>query len=337
MPKVIVTGAAGFIGSHIARQLLKDGHTVLAIDDLSGGSLQNIDDLMGDSNFYTSTLDCRNESYLGYQFDIFQPDYVYHLAANARESASFFQPISVVSRNVSAYVNVITHAIRCKVKRIVVFSSIAAYGHQFAPFTENMALLPADVYGLSKKYMEDLTVMLAKVHGIEYVIFRPHNVFGEGQALDDPYRNVIAIWMNKIMHGEPLVIFGDGEQKRAFSYIENSLPCYMKAMTCQPNEIFNIGSDQVWTIKAMAKLVISAMSQPDDYSIEYLPERYAEVKFAHSSHVKAKEILGLTDEISVTNGIRRMAKWAIKHGPQDWKIQDKLEITNELTPRSWVK
>lgn len=334
--KILITGASGFIGSHICRELIKAGHFVVAVDDLSGSGIDNVMNLMMHSSFRFYEKDCRDLTGMNELFDLYRPSIVYHLAANARESASFFQPVSVVSRNVIAYANVLMLAIKYEVKRMVLFSSIAAYGHQQPPFYESFELRPVDIYGLSKKYMEEMTQMLSVSHGLEYIIFRPHNVIGVGQSLCDPYRNVVTIWMNKIMRGEPLVIFGDGEQQRAFSYIDNSLPCYISGgLGVYRNEIFNIGSDQTWTINALAKLVIDAMDAPPDYPIEYLDTRHNEVKIAHSDHGKARQMLGLSETVSITEGIRRMAVWAREMGPQEWLVGDELEIPNGLTPKNW--
>lgn len=334
--RIIVTGGSGFLGSWICRGLVEQGHTVRCLDDFSGSDIENVADLIAHSHFSAPQVDCRNLIDLEHQFRKFQPEVVYHLAANARESASFFQPTSVVSRNISTYVNTLMLAIKYKVKRIIIFSSIAAYGHQEPPFTEDMELKPADLYGLSKKYMEEMTRMMADCHGIEYIIFRPHNVFGEGQSLRDPFRNVIAIWMNKIMRNESLVIYGDGNQGRSFSYIENSLPCYLNALDCKPNQTFNIGSDRYLSVYQLCKLVLEAMKMPEGYPIDFLPFRYGEVHAAYSDHSLARNVLGFEDTISLGEGIERMAEWAKGKGPQEWREGDPLELINELTPKNWA-
>lgn len=336
MPKcILVTGGSGFIGSHICRALIEQGDFVVCADDYSGGEFENIYDLAPHSQFIAPVVDCTKDWMVEDIFKKYKPDAVYHLAANARESASFFQPVSIIQRNIVAYTHVLKNAIKHGTKRIILFSSIAVYGHQTPPFTEGMGLHPADLYGLAKATMEQMTRMLSASHGVEYVIFRPHNVFGVGQALCDPFRNVVGIWLNRIMRNEPLIIYGDGRQERAFSYIDNSLPCYLKALEVSNGSIFNIGSDQPWTLSSLATVVLEAMGAPDDYPIEYLPDRHGEVKSVYASHEKAKDILELRELVSVIEGVKRMAEWAKSKGPQDWRAGDNLEIPNSLTPRNW--
>lgn len=335
--KVIVTGAAGFIGSHIAIELARQGHDVLAVDDLSGGNINNlVDNHVIISNLEFQRRDIRNETEVMSMFYDFRPDVVYHLAANAREGASFFQPQSIMTRNVMAYTNVLKNAIKYKTKRIILFSSIAVYGHQDPPFVETMPRQPADLYGLAKATMEEMTEMMATCHKFDYVILRPHNVYGEKQALNDIHRNVLAIWMNKIMRGEQLIVYGDGTQERAFSYIGDSLPCYIEAMNAPSGKIYNIGSSMPCSINGAAMFVKEAMGVEPLYPVRFLPFRHQEVKYAYSSHDLAAEELGLNDATSLYDGVRRMAAWAKSVGPQEWKGGDKLELTNERTPEVWV-
>lgn len=347
MSKIIVTGGAGFMGSWIANRLYQDKHSVLVLDDLSGGHSGNLShhfqktsfDVFDKSWTQRATfikVDLRYYSIVKKIFKWFKPDVVYHLAANAREMASFFQPYSVVSRNMGAYVNVITSSIAAEAKRIILFSSIAVYGHQHPPFLETMPKVPVDIYGLQKAGMEEMTQMLSSSHGIEYVILRPHNVFGERQCLNDIHRNVIGIWMNKIMRQEPLTIYGDGSQKRAFSYITDSLPCYIKAMETNNQQIFNIGSDYPIPIMRAAEIVMEGM-EVKSYPLQFLPNRHAEVKISYSDHTKAKSMLGLIDTNmeSFQNGVAKMATWAKTLGPQRWYSKDKIEIPNDKMPEIW--
>jgi UDP-glucose 4-epimerase len=322
--RILVTGAAGFIGSHIANELIKE-HEVWGIDDESGGTFQNVS-----PDVIACYIDLADDlETLEAVVEINRPDVIYHLAANAREGASFFQPISVVRRNTMAYTNVITAAIKYNVKRIILFSSMAIYGNQQPPFCETMEARPVDIYGLQKANMEAMTKMLAASHGIEYVIIRPHNVFGKFQCLNDIHRNVLAIWMNKIARGEPVTIYGDGQQKRALSYIGNSLPAFIKAMDAPNSSIFNIGGGWPLAIVDLAQMTIEAMGEDSaTYPIEYLPDRHAEVRHAYTCHERAERELGFREdtEEQIMEGILNMAEWARPLLPQGWATTDKLEI-----------
>jgi len=336
--RVAVTGAAGFIGSHITIELANLGHKVLAMDDCSGGNRSN---LPAHENILFCHIDLRSTNATMYEFEEFKPEVVYHLAANAREGASFFQPISVVGRNVGAYVNVLTAGIKHGMRRMILFSSMAVYGKQRPPFDEDMDKKPVDVYGLAKAQMEDMTEMLSRCHGFEYIIFRPHNVFGERQALNDIHRNVIGIWMNKIMRGEKLTIYGNGLQQRAFSYIGDSLPCYIRALDGPSYGVFNIGSNRPMTIIEAAADVVGAMgvdlegTWPESEVLEFLPDRHGEVKYAYSDHKMAERYLGFVEMVGWREGIKRMAEWAKKKGAQEWRNYDEMEIPNEKMPKIW--
>jgi UDP-glucose 4-epimerase len=332
--RVCVTGGAGFLGSYIVDALLLDGHTVMVMDDCSSGTRGN---LPVSERMMFCHIDLRNTGPTTMEIMEFEPDVIYHLAANAREGASFYQPVSVTGRNTGAYANVLSAGIKAGMKRMILFSSLAAYGDQEPPFTEDMPLKPVDVYGLAKAQMEDMTKMMADCHGFEYVIFRPFNVYGPRQAINDIHRNVFGIWMNKIMRNEPVTIYGDGQQKRAFSYIEDSVPCYINAMNCEPNQTFNIGSDRPYTVVNAAALTMDAMRKYLDIEkpIEFLPDRYGEVKFAYCDVEKARTMLGFYGDTLLSDGLDTMASYVAKRGPQEWHNYDQLEIVNEKTPENW--
>ncbi len=215
-------------------------------------------------------------------------------------------------------------------------NSMAVYGDQKPPFTENMALMPEDVYGLNKSFMEKTTKVLSEIHGFKYTILRPHNVFGVRQSLADRYRNVFAIWMNRIMHGEKeIYIFGDGNQLRAFSPIEFSLPCYVRCL--QPDtdgKIYNIGGIAPITLNEAAEMVIKAMGVEGKVTIKHLPARPNEVKYAWCDCKKSVDELGYKETKDVQTCLNEMSDWAHGLGPQDW-TKDKLELMNEKTPEIW--
>lgn len=339
MSKILVTGGAGFIGSWIAKELLEQGHWVVVVDDLSGGSVSNIDDIIGSKNFHFHQYSCTDTDEMNAVFKVGKFDAVYHLAANAREGASFFQPLSIVKRNTLAYTNILMNSIKYGVKRIILFSSIAAYGNQKPPFYEGMPLKPVDLYGLQKANMEEMTKLMAKCHNFEYIIFRPYNVYGPYQALNDKFRNVMGIWLNSIMRGDPLVIYGDGSQERAFSYIEDNLPCYIRAMDCEPDQTFNIGSRTSINLLQAAIVACQVMGvEFAKYPVIHLPDRYNEVQAPYCDTTKVQEVLGFEQNHSLLAGLKKMAVWAKEQGPQEWREGDPIELPDsKLLPKNWRK
>lgn len=345
----IVTGAAGFIGSHIAEGLYRAGHTVLCIDNLSGGTWDNLESTVGGAEcsgtILRQTVDC---GVSGLNLDsVRHPDTgqfihfdtLVHCAANAREGASQFQPCSVTHNNAMGYANILTECIRTGVKNVVLFSSMAVYGNQRPPFNEDLPRCPVDVYGCNKSMMEHITEILAGVHEFNYTIIRPHNVFGERQSLQDKFRNVVAIFMNRIMRNEPLFIYGDGSQVRAFSYISDSLPCFLQvAEQCARfnGEIINIGGTADISINYLADVCIEAMGARPDYLRKFIPARPLEVHIAFSSYDKSMRLLNYADHVGWYEGVHKMAEWAKQRGPQEWQNREKLELINHKTPVTWL-
>src|SRR3989344_6638503 len=201
--KVLVTGSAGFIGSHIYDQLAALGYEVYGVDDLSGGYLRNV----SDRKRFTK-LDLRDRDKTGAYIAKLKPDLIFHLAADATEGRSQFTPFSAVDRNIVAYTNLIVPAIRAGLRKMVLVSSMSVYGKQQVPFRETMAPAPEDIYGLAKANIEGMTKVLSQVYGFPYVILRPHNVYGRRQNLADPYRNVVGIFVNRLLHGKSFYIYG---------------------------------------------------------------------------------------------------------------------------------
>lgn len=328
--KILVTGNAGFMGSWVADALVEKGEEVFGIDDLSGGDIENYS-----GDYEKATIDLAISSQVERVIKKIQPDIIFHLASVAREGASQFQPLYVSQTNYQAFMNLIEPAIKYGLEKIIVFSSMAVYGNQKLPFTEDMPRMPEDVYGINKTAMEHTTEVLANVHEFDYVILRPHNVAGPRQSLTDKFRNVVAIFMNRIMRKEPLYIYGDGEQVRAFSYIEDSLPCYIRCLDDDiRNEIINIGGMYPITINHLADLVCEAMGVPKEYPRVYLPSRPLEVKEAWCSWDKSAKLLGYEEKIGYGEGIRRMADWAKKKGKQKW-TDEKLPLQSDKMPEIW--
>ena len=243
--RVLVTGAAGFIGSHVCTHLLKQGHRVVGLDDLSGGFR---DYVPGGVEFVEGSVtdtELVKKLFAGNKFD-----YVFHLAAYAAEGLSHFIKHFNYTNNLLGSVNLINAAVNHNVKCFVFTSSIAVYGRNQLPLTEAAVPQPEDPYGIAK-YAVELDLKEAhEMFGLNYVVFRPHNVYGENQNLGDRYRNVIGIFMNQIMQGQPMTIFGDGKQTRAFSYIDDVAPV-IAASIARPacyNQVYNVGADKTYSV-----------------------------------------------------------------------------------------
>jgi UDP-glucose 4-epimerase len=326
--KALVTGAAGFIGSHVASHLLLEGMEVVALDDLSGGFVENVPP--GARRMQGSVTD---KALLKDLFDAERFDYVFHLAAYAAEGLSHFIRRFNYETNLIGSVNLINLSILYHVKCFVFTSSIAVYGANQLPMTEDMVPQPEDPYGISK-YAVELDLQAAQHQfGLNYMIFRPHNVYGEHQNIGDKYRNVIGIFMNQLLQGQPLTIFGDGEQTRAFSYIDDVAPVIARSVLTPAayGETFNVGGDQPYTVNELVRVVSAAMGVAPQ--VIHLPER-KEVKHAFSSHDKARRFFDVPPAVSLKEGVERMAAWVYQVGSRKTKDFADIEIPIGL-PKGW--
>ncbi len=324
-----MTGGAGFIGSHVAQALLDRGHAVTVLDDLSGGSLANVPPVATFVEGSVVSADVVNDLFNRYRFD-----YVFHLAAYAAEGLSHFIRGFNYTNNVIGSVNLINASVNNSVKCFVFTSSIAVYGAAQVPMTEETVPAPEDPYGVAK-YAVELDLRAAhEMFGLNHVIFRAHNVYGEHQNIGDRYRNVIGIFMNQIMRGEPMTIFGDGGQKRAFSYIKDIAPIIASAAETPEayNETFNIGADMPYSVNELARVVAASMGE--NARIRYLAER-KEVREAFASHDKVRALFGTPPPVSLDEGIGRMARWAREVGARASGSFGQIEIRRNL-PSNWI-
>lgn len=327
--KIFVTGAAGFLGSHICEQLLKQGHEITGVDNLIGGSIENIPFL---KNFIRADCCDLNAMYLS----MLGHDVVYHCAATAHEGLSVFSPHLVTKNNYMATVGVVTAAIKAKVKRIIYCSSMARYGSQGTPFKEEMQPMPVDPYGISKVAGEEVLKCLCNTHNVEWVIAVPHNIIGPKQKYDDPFRNVVSIFLNRMLQNKPPIIYGNGKQVRCFSYIDDCLSALLKMVDAPSvvSQVINIGPDEEFvTIKEIADLCSNITKY--NGAFVYTGERPREVKHAVCSSAKVRKLLDYKTTVPLKQAIEKTFAYIKEHGPREFKYYLDIEINNDKTPLTW--
>ena len=330
MSKVLVTGGAGFIGSHLIDDLLDLGYAVVCLDDLSGGYRTNVSEKAEFVQGSVVDAELVNRLFREHQFE-----YVYHLAAYAAEGLSHFIRRFNYTTNLVASVNLINASILNKVRCFVFTSSIAVYGANQLPMTEDLIPSPEDPYGISKFAVEMDLRAAHEMFGLNYVIFRPHNVYGERQNIADRYRNVVGIFMNQILKNEPMTIFGDGEQTRAFSYVKDVTPVIARSVKVPSayNQVFNIGADVPYTVNYLAHCVADTMGVSPN--IAHVPARN-EVTHAYSSHEKVKKVFGAEPRYSLDEGLTRMVAWVRQVGARSTPFFQNIEVPQNLPP-TWLR
>lgn len=328
---IFITGVAGFLGSNLADYYIKSGFKVSGNDNLVGGDRENLNK---DINFYE--YDCENlELNSKYFKDV---DVVIHAAAYAHEGLSVFSPYLITKNIFSGSVAVFTAAVKQKVKRVVYCSSMARYGNIKQPFYEEDEPNPVDPYGIAKLAAEKVLINLSNTYGIEYNIAIPHNILGPKQKYDDPFRNVASIMINLILQNRQPVIYGDGEQTRSFSDVNDCIYCIDKLTTDKniKSEIFNIGPDENYISVNELYKKISNILQFNKEPI-YYPDRTNEVKYSNCSADKARKVLGYKTEIDVNSSLENMVDYIKKKGAKKFIYNYDIEINNELTPKTWTK
>ena len=319
MNKVLITGVAGLLGSRLADWIIEntDGE-VVGIDDLSGGYIENVN---SEVTFYKKNLvtDDIEDLFDKYDFDI-----VYHFAAYAAEGLSPFIRQFNYENNLVATSRIINQCITHDINRLVFTSTMAVYGHGNPPFDERDLPQPIDPYGVAKYACEMDIKIAGEQHGLDWCIIRPHNVYGIKQNIWDKYRNVLGIWMCQYMNGDDMTILGDGEQTRAFSFIDDTLEPMWK-VGIQDNcskEIINIGGTKFYTIKEANNILREVIDAGD---IVHLEPRH-EVKDAHPTWQKSVELLGYEDKTTLYDGLKQMWDWAQKQPMRDRFVWGEYEI-----------
>ena len=327
---IYITGIAGLVGSNLARKLLRN-HSVRGCDTLIGGYEDNIPEKVE----WTKTDICDTKQM---QDELRNIDVIIHTAALPYEGLSVFSPSLIIQNIVGGTASLASAAIQNNVKRFIFCSSMARYGDQITPFTENMDKKPVDPYGMAKAQAEDILFLLSDIHGLEVTIAVPHNIIGIGQRYTDPYRNVAAIMINSTIKNKKIYIYGDGYQKRSFSDISDCVQALSHMIESDRNlnkEIYNIGPDKnEITINNLAEYI----SIITDLSPEviYIPDRPHEVKNAFCSSKKIKKEFNYNAQIPLITTLTSMVEWVNKRGAAEFDYHLPIEITNkDELPRTW--
>ena len=329
--KVLITGVAGFMGSHLADEFIARGYDVVGIDNFIGGYKDNVPEKVEFHEADLGDFDAVKHIFEGV-------DLVVHTACTAYEGLSVFSP-ALVTRNTSHIATVaLSASIRAGVKKFVHMASMARYGTQDeVPFRETMTPKPQDPYGIAKYATELLIRNLCETHGMDYVILVPHNIIGPRQKYDDPFRNVASIMINRMLQGKQPIIYGDGTQMRCFSFMQDVInPLMIACETDVANgKVVNIGPDEEFiTINDLAKTVAEILGLPLDPI--YMPGRPQEVKHANCSADLARELLGYKTSTSLKDGLTELANWIKERGTKEFDYHLPLEFITDKTPRTWV-
>ena len=328
--KIFITGVAGFLGSHLADRMIELGYEVVGVDNLVGGFMENVNPKV---KFYKE--DCNNfekmkEAMAGC-------DVVFHAACTAHDGFSLFVPHFVTQNTFGITMSVLSAAVSTKVKKFIYCSSMARYGKQpNIPYTEDMECMPVTPYGVAKYAAEQVIEQICTLNNVNYTILVPHNIIGPRQNYTDPYRNVAAIMINRMLQNKQPIIYGDGNQKRSFSFINDCIYCIEKTIL-QDNlngEVINIGPDEEFvTINELAEEI--AKNLEFDLKPIYVKDRPYEVKLAKCSSDKARRLLGYETKTSFEQGIKEMVDDIKLKGSKEFNYNCPIEIENENTPNTW--
>jgi len=338
--KILVTGAAGLIGYNFIKHILGRNKLmsnsslcsyVVGIDALEAWGNDNM--IENDPYYTFYNINCTDDKL----DDIFKKhnfDYVYHFAAYAAEGLSPFIRKFNYENNVLSTVSIVNMCIKYGVKRLVYTSSMSVYGNGVKPgekFDETDTLSPIDPYAVSKYACEMDIKIAGEQHGLDWCIIRPHNVFGVGQNVNDRYRNVIGIWMHQLVKDEPISIYGDGNQTRAFTVVDNilnSLYIASEDPRCS-KQIINLGGERPFTLNEAAD-VFAKVIGIDRNKFKYFEERH-EVKHAVPTNDKARDLLRYNEIYTFEEGLMKMWDWVLSEQKvHDWYKWGKFEIDNKI-------
>lgn len=328
--KILITGIAGFLGSHVADRMIEKGHEVVGVDSLVGGEISNVNPK---AKFYE--YDCNN---LEKMVEITKGcDVVFHAACTAHDGFSLFSPYYITQNTFQITMSVLSAAAQNNVKKFVYCSSMARYGKQEKiPYTEDLECLPSTPYGAAKFASEMIIKQICELNKIDYTILVPHNIIGPRQNYTDPFRNVAAIMINRMLQGKQPIIYGDGNQKRTFSYVSDCVDCIEKVI-CENKangEVINIGPDEEFvTINYLASQIAEILNF--DLNPIYVKDRPNEVKLATCSSDKARKLLGYSTKVTLRQGLENMVKEIKAKGTKEFRYNYEIEIKNQNTPETW--
>lgn len=304
-----VFGHSGLVGTNLCSVLLKKGHKVFGI------SRTNKNPVKGVKSFQ---VDLRYKEQVAFFMNKIKPDVVYCLSANSSEARGQISPIDMTERNLLIFVNVLTAAINCKVKRFIYTSSVAVYGEAGTPYKETGPLIPKDVYGVNKLAAEQILKILAKVYKFEYTIFRPHNIYGPGQNMNDPTKNAVALFMRRIMENQPYMLFGEGKMMRAFSYVDDVVDVFVEALGPKfANQTLNVGAEESISIKTLSDMIQDVMGKKG--IVEMKPARPQEIFLFLADHENQNKLTKYK-ATPLKEGLTKTWKWAKKKGIQQLEI-----------------
>lgn len=332
MKRVLVTGVAGFMGSHLADKLLSKGYEVIGIDNLLGGYKENVPAGVVFHQIDLANLEAIQPLFTGV-------DYVIHSACTAYEGLSVFSPALVVQNTIQITATTLSASVKAGVRKFVYLSSMARYGTQGSePFTEDMIVKPQDPYGIAKVGSEMLVENICTTNGIEFVILVPHNIIGPRQKYDDPFRNVASIMSNRMLSGKQPIIYGTGEQVRCFSFMWDVVdPCMVALEDSKVNGMtINVGPDEDFvTINELAKKIGAIIG----FNVDpiYMPVRPKEVFYATCSASKARKMLNYETSTSLDEGLKELVSWIQLMGTKPFHYHLPIEFTNSTTPKTWTE
>ena len=328
--KIFITGIAGFLGGHIAENLLEKGYEVSGCDNLIGGYIDNVPE---QAEFFQV-----DAIYLNQMKKMTKDtDVIIHTACTAYEGLSVFSPYLVGQNTYQISMSTFTAAAQNNVEKVINCSSMARYGQQEkSPFTEDMLPMPQDPYGIAKLASEETLKVLSEVHNFDFVNLVPHNIIGPRQKYDDPYRNVVSIMINRILQNKPPIIYGDGEQIRCFSDIDDVVNPLVNSIFNEQavGETINVGPDEdAISIKNLAFKILKVLNS--NLEPMFVPERPQEVKLAHCSADKARKLLDYQTSTTLDKSIEKIADWIIEKGSKQFRYHLDIEILNDMTPNTW--